>query len=94
MVTRFLLSEFGTSFATRGRGEELREEALKRVGASSALVVDLDTVEHMSYSFADEFLGKLSAEEDISVELTNLAPSISRTVEEAVRRRRSVAVSC
>jgi anti-anti-sigma regulatory factor len=94
MVTRFPLSEFGTSFATRGRGEELRHEVLKRIGASAAVVVDLADVEHVSYSFADEFLGKLSADEGLSVEVVNSSPGIGRTIDDAVRRRTSAAVAC
>lgn len=88
MAARFLLSEFGTSFATRGRGEELREQALKRASGSSALIVDFSGVRHVSYSFADEFAGKLVAEDDdLVVEVMNASDSVGRTVEDAVRRR-------
>jgi hypothetical protein len=87
-VTRFLLSEFGTSFATRGRGQELREQALKRAGDSSTLIVDLAGVQHVSYSFADEFAGKLVAGGDeLAVEVVHASESVGRTVGDAVRRR-------
>ena len=91
MVTRFLLSEFGVSFATRGRGEELRKQALKRAGAASTLIVDFAGVAHVSYAFADEFVGKLVAEgDDLTVEVTNASGIVGRTVEDAVRRRTAV----
>jgi hypothetical protein len=88
MVTRFLLSEFGTSFATRGRGQELREQALKRAGGSSTLIVDFAGVQHVSYSFADEFAGKLVAEDDeLAVKVAHASETVGRTVDDAVRRR-------
>ena len=91
MVTRFLLSEFGTSFATRGRGQELREQALERAGGSSTLIVDFAGVQHVSYSFADEFAGKLVAGGDdlavVAVEITHASDTVGRTVEDAMRRR-------
>lgn len=94
MVTRFLLSEFGTSFATRGRGQELREQALKRAGDSSTLIVDFAGVQHVSYSFADEFAGKLVAESnDFAVEITHTSETVGRTVDDAVQRR-TVPLAC
>lgn len=82
MVTRFLLSEFGASFAMRGRGEELRKQALKRAGASSTLIVDFAGVQRVSYAFADEFVGKLVAEgDDLTVEVTHASGIVGRTVE-------------
>jgi hypothetical protein len=88
MVTRFPLSEFGTSFATRGRGEELREQALERADGSATLIVDFAGVRHVSYSFADEFAGKLVVEaDDLAVEVVNASESVGRTVEDAVQRR-------
>jgi hypothetical protein len=94
MVTRFLLSEFGASFATRGRGEELRTQALKRAGASSTLIVDFAGVRRVSYAFADEFVGKLVAEgDDLTVEVTRASGIVGRTVEGAVRRRTASAAS-
>jgi hypothetical protein len=94
MVTRFLLSEFGVSFATRGRGEELRKQALKRAGASSTLIVDFAGVQRVSYAFADEFVGKLVAEGgDLTVEVAHASGIVGRTVEGAVRRRTASAAS-
>jgi STAS-like domain of unknown function (DUF4325) len=94
VVTRFLLSEFGASFATRDRGEELRKQALKRAGASSTLIVDFAGVQRVSYAFADEFVGKLVAEgDDLTVEVTHASGIVGRTVEGAVRRRTASAAS-
>lgn len=91
MATRFLLSEFGVSFATRGRGEELRKQALKRAGAASTLIVDFAGVARVSYAFADEFVGKLVGEgDDLAVEVANASGIVGRTVEDAMRRRTAV----
>jgi hypothetical protein len=88
MVTRFLLSEFGASFATRGRAEELRKQALERAGGSSTLIADFAGVQRVSYAFADQFVGKRVAQGgDLTVEVTRASGTVGRTVEEAVRRR-------
>lgn len=94
MAVRFALIEFGRSFATRGRGMELRQEVLDRAGESTSVVVDLTGVDHMSYSFADEFSGKLSIEERLSVDFEGATAVVRRVVEDAVRRRQTTASSC
>ncbi len=94
MAVRFELREFGSSFATRGRGEALREELLTRVGDARLVVVDLAGVDQMSYSFADELLGKLSAAEGLSLNIEGASPNVSRIIENAVRRRTPSAVPC
>lgn len=94
MVTRFKLNEFSQTFATRERGSELREELSRRVGPAKAIVVDFDGVTNISYSFADEFLGKLLAEADIQVTVENAGPSVARIAGRAVERRAGVAASC
>lgn len=87
-MARFLLSQFGTSFATRGQGEELRKQAMECAGDVSTLIVDFAGVERVSYSFADEFAGKLvAADDDLVVEVTQASKTVARTVEGAVRRR-------
>lgn len=94
MAVRFELKEFGNSFATRGRGEAVRQELLTRAGGARRVVVDLAGVEQMSYSFADELLGRLSAEEGLSLDIEGASPNVSRTIENAIRRRTPSAVSC
>lgn len=93
MAVRFELREFGTSFATRGRGEVVREALLQRIGEARSVVVDLTGVEHLSYSFADELLGKLSAD-GLSLDIEGASPNLGRTIENAVRRRAPAAASC
>lgn len=93
MVTRSPLSEFGASFATRGRGEELRKHALERAGVSSTLILDFAGVQRVSYALADEFVGKLVAGGDLAVEVTHASGAVGRTVEGAVRRRTAPAAS-
>jgi hypothetical protein len=45
-------------------------------------------VQHVSYSFADEFADKLVAGgDDLAVEITHTSETVGRTVEDAMRRR-------
>lgn len=50
----FTLADHGTVFATRARGSQMLA-ALDQVPE----IVDFSRVERVSYSFADEFIGKL-----------------------------------
>jgi len=93
MEVRFELREFGTSFATRERGAEVREELLRRAGDADRVVVDLAEVQHVSYSFADELLGKLSAADNFSLDLEGASPNLDRTIQTAISRRAPAAVS-
>jgi hypothetical protein len=93
-VTRFTLNEFSQTFATRERGTELREELVHRAGSDKAIVVDFDGVTNISYSFADEFLGKLFAEGNMQVTVENAMPGVARIAGRAVERRAGTAVSC
>jgi anti-anti-sigma regulatory factor len=93
-MARVSLSTYGTSFATRGRGEELRERILTDVDTVDPLVIDLDGVKHVSYSFADELLAKLSTDAGITIEIVGASPSVQRTVDEAVRRRSAIPSAC
>ncbi len=93
-MARVSLSTFGTSFATRGRGQELREQILTDAGTAGPLVIDLDGVKHVSYSFADELLAKLSTNADIALEIVGASPNVQRTVDDAIRRRSTVPSAC
>jgi hypothetical protein len=94
MVTRFKLNEFSQTFATRERGTELREQLAQRLGPDKAMVVDFDGVTNISYSFADEFLGKLFADGDIHVTVENARPNVARIAGRAVERRAGAVVAC
>jgi anti-anti-sigma regulatory factor len=94
VTVRISLSQYGTSFATRGRGEELREQVLVDAQRDDEVVVDLTGVEHVSYSFADEFLAKLHTTDSVRVVVEGAAPNVARTVSDAINRRTAVASSC
>jgi hypothetical protein len=94
MATRFKLNEFSQTFATRERGSELREELAQRMGSDKDVVVDFDGVTNISYSFADEFLGKLCAEDDVRVTVENARSGVARIAGRAVERRAGAAASC
>jgi hypothetical protein len=93
----FSLREFGQTFATRGRGKELREELLARMAGEDAVEVDFAGVTNVSYSFADEFLGVLMTSSGADVptaSLANVEPAVQRVVRDAIGRRRGEPVAC
>jgi STAS-like domain of unknown function (DUF4325) len=89
---RYILKDFGTSFATRARGAELREDALAKADGS-AVQLDFSDVTNVSYSFADEFVGKLSAA-GVELEYINMAGPVERSIQRAVARRTGAPVGC
>jgi hypothetical protein len=96
MALLFSLREFGRAFATRGRGEELRNVLLARSAAGEVTTVDFADVTNVSYSFADEFLGVLVSVDGGAprVHLVNMADPVDRVVTQAMSRRRGEAVPC
>jgi hypothetical protein len=92
MALRYILSEFGTSFATRGRGRELREDLEAKVSAD-AVVIDFAGVTNVSYSFADEFVGKLAAD-GVDLTVDNMSAPVERSVRRAMTRRAGAPVGC
>lgn len=87
MAFVFDLREFGRTFATRERGAELRTAVLTRCN-DEQLIVDFAGVTNVSYSFADEFVGKLSCERP-DIELLNMATAVDPIVRRARERRGS-----
>lgn len=87
MALRFTLKEFGRTFATLERAQELRRELLDRAGDIDEIVLDFTGVSNVSYSFADEFAGVLTAEGSADVKLANTTDAVRRTLERAVGRR-------
>jgi hypothetical protein len=94
VATRFTLNEFSQTFATRERGAELREELMGRVGEGEEVIVDFDGITNISYSFADEFLGKLCADGRMRVITENVRPGVARIAGRAVERRAGAAARC
>lgn len=93
MTAVFNLSEFGQTFATRERGTDVREEFLRRFADDAHVVVDLAGVTNLSYSFADEFFGKLAAGASVRVSRTNGVPRLEKIVSRAIERRDGCAVA-
>jgi len=90
----FRLGPFGRSFATRGRGSELREQLLSET-IDEDVEIDFTGVEHVSSSFADEFLGRLTTDHrDIRVSLLGLGSDVERVVTTVLERRRRIAPAC
>lgn len=83
------LSEFGSTFATRPRGLELREDLIRRVGQQTSITIDLVGVLSLSYSFADEFVAALLEESrngrvPFHVEIVGASPEVERVVKRAI----------
>lgn len=93
MALTFTLSEFGRTFATRERGAELRELLQQRAAEHEEVVIDLAQVTNVSYSFADEFLGKLFADDTLRVRQANATERVARIADRAIRRRTGCAVA-
>jgi anti-anti-sigma regulatory factor len=94
MAILIRVGEFGYSFATRARGSELREEVLEQTLDHQAVILDFTDVTNVSYSFADEFVGKLACERpEGMLELTNMSQTVGDTVRRAQQRRAS-AIPC
>jgi STAS-like domain of unknown function (DUF4325) len=92
MALSYILKDFGTSFATRDRGRDLREDLLSRAPVGP-VVLDFAGVTNVSYSFADEFMGKLSAQ-GFDLAFENMAPAVERSVRRAVGRRTGAPAGC
>lgn len=96
MPFRFRLSDFGSTFSTRPRGIELREDLIKDAYNKVDVEINLEGVLSVSYSFADEFVAGLvqgSAEGSIpfAVHLTGTSPEVERVIRRAVAHRQSLA---
>ena len=89
MAPAWSLRDFGSTFATRERGTELRQRLLAEHNATGRLVIDFADVTHVSYSFADEFIGKLpeASPDDVALDLINMTDPVGRTVRAARERR-------
>lgn len=104
MTLRYRLSEHGSVFSTRARGVRLLTDVESRLSEShSPIVLDFEGVKHVSYSFADEFVGKLMQRAHDSAsglpELINVDESVHDVIKLNLRSRElafdgDVVVSC
>ncbi|MGH2878751.1 MAG: STAS-like domain-containing protein [Solirubrobacteraceae bacterium] len=95
MSFRCRLSEFGSTFATRPRGLELREDLIRRADQEASVTIDLENVLSVSYSFADEFVAGLVQESangnvPFEVEIVGASPEVERVVRRAIDLRQSL----
>jgi hypothetical protein len=87
------LGFLGRSFATRGKGAEVRQR-LVREATDCEAVVDFTGVAYVSYSFADEFIGRLATEHpEIHLETVGLEGDVERVVRRVLARRNELAAS-
>lgn len=78
-----LAEKHGEVLGGRILGEEIREDVVRMVKAGEAVVIDLDGVQAVSPSFADEIFGKLPLEAGAQVEFVNVSPQIQAVADMA-----------
>lgn len=90
----FAMAERGSAFATRDRGIRLLadlESAEAEALDDDELILDFDGVNHVSKSFADEFLGTVftqrQARGQSAPELTGLKPFVEKVIDRAMQIR-------
>lgn len=71
-----LADEYGPVLSGRLLGEAIRRDVTQLVGSGEKVVLDLDGVEAVSPSFADEIFGKLPSEVGESVEFINVGDGL------------------
>jgi len=86
---QFSLVRHGLVFSTRSRGSRMRAELLETIDdAKTVVTIDFAGVQSASYSFLDEFVGKLAGSMAPNApKLINVPPMIARTIESSLRRR-------
>lgn len=86
----YRLGERALVYSTRDRGARLRAEVLGAIETSPGepVVLDFAGVLSASYSFLDEFVGKLAqAMSPNEPALVNVSPDVAATIENSLRRR-------
>ena len=93
MKQQYRFKKIGPSFGSRALGKRIREELKPKILSSDKFVFDLKDVRMVSYSFADEFFGKLSLEikEDYKkTKLENANEFVKHIIEVAIKRRSAI----
>lgn len=88
----FSLSTYGHAFSTRPRGIEVLREFERKAAGQDKASVDFALVRHISYSFADEFVGALmqNLQEGayrFDVEFVNVPPKFQRLIDASLSSR-------
>ncbi len=86
----FDVAECGSVFSTRGRARAARQALLARLHGQEVVELDFGGVRSFSYSFADEFLGKLLTDLDDHVALVRVLrvpPELRASLAATAQRR-------
>jgi hypothetical protein len=87
---KYRLADFGRIFSTRDRGAEMRRDALERLSGApvTSLIIDLDGVLSVSYSFVDEYIGELTEMSGgHAPSFANMSPLAARTISSSLANR-------
>lgn len=92
----YTVVERGRTFSTRPRGAELRESLLQEMKGAEHVTLDFSGVLSISYSFADEFVGRLEQAADQSqvpfgLSVIGASDEVQRVIDRARSNRAEVA---
>jgi hypothetical protein len=82
---KFSLGPLGSTFSTRPRGAQLREEIQRTAQPGEQVILDFSDVLAVSSSFADEFVGELATAR--RVEVIGASDEVGRVVRRVLDRR-------
>lgn len=87
-----LFKSFGSSLGTREMGAEIRKDLIENIKASSLVTFDLDGIDVMSNSFADECFAKLLFDFELTelkskTTFKNVAPFVQKAISFAFNER-------
>lgn len=85
---QFRLADEGRAFSTRARGARTRSLVLDLLDQHEQVDVDFSDVLMISYSFADEFVGKLFTEHPAcAVHIVSMNEEVERTITKSLSNR-------
>lgn len=87
MPERVRLADHGVTLATRPLGAQIREATLERISDDDLVELDFDGVLSVSYSFADELVGRLVTENPDRVKVLNASQDVEHVVARVINRR-------
>lgn len=95
MAVSIQMIEYGSTMATRQRGEELRAKVLDIAGQDSHVVLDFEGVLSVSSSFADELIGRLAVgdgsggTDNRTIGVINAREEVRQVLDSVLERRRN-----
>jgi hypothetical protein len=91
-MTEITITLPGTDLASRTSAATVRYNVVGTVSAGNVVIIDLNAVESLSYSYADELFGVLAATQGFEwliekVKIVNIKEHVLRVIAEVINRR-------